>query len=62
MLICALIAVQNATPVALEFFGVKTVPIPFGLMLTFATVLGMVGTIVLQPILLGSRRPRPEDD
>ncbi len=62
MLICALISVQNAAPIALEFFGAKAVPIPFGLLLTFATVLGMVGTIFLQPLILGGRRSHAEDD
>jgi uncharacterized integral membrane protein len=61
MLICALISVQNAQPISLEFFGFKSVPIPFGLLLTFATVMGMVGTIVLQPLLFGLRR-RAEDE
>jgi uncharacterized integral membrane protein len=62
MLICALIAVQNATPIALEFFGAKAAPIPFGLLLTFAAVLGMVGTIFVQPLIFGSRRSHAEED
>jgi uncharacterized integral membrane protein len=63
MLICALIAMQNAQPISLEFFGAKLVPVPFGLLLVFMAVLGMVGSIVLQPLFFGfRRRSRIEED
>jgi uncharacterized integral membrane protein len=54
----ALISVQNAQPISLEFFGQKSVAMPFGLMLTAATIVGMVGLSLLQPLLLPTRRDR----
>ncbi len=39
----ALIAIQNATPVALQFLGIQSVAIPVGLLMAFSASLGMVG-------------------
>ena len=62
MLAIAFIAVQNAQPISLEFFGLRSVPIPFGLLLTFTTVIGMISCTVLQPLFTRSRRNRFEDE
>jgi uncharacterized integral membrane protein len=62
MLAIAIITVQNAQPLSIEFFGQKTVAMPFGLMLTGVTVIGMVGVGLLQPLLFPSRRNRPQDE
>lgn len=40
----ALIAIQNATPVSLQFLGLQTIQIPLGLVLAFSASIGMVGT------------------
>lgn len=50
----ALIAIQNAKGVTIRFLLLQSVEIPFGLVLTFAFVLGMVGTALLLPLLRGS--------
>jgi uncharacterized integral membrane protein len=54
----ALISVQNAQPVSIEFFGQKSVAMPFGLMLTLAATIGMIGVGLLRPLLLPMRRDR----
>jgi hypothetical protein len=62
MLAVALITVQNAAPMSITLFGQKSVPLPFGLMLTGVTVIGMVGVGLLQPLLFPRRRDRPSDE
>jgi uncharacterized integral membrane protein len=52
----ALIAIQNARGVTLRFLLFQSVEIPFGLLLTFGFVLGLVGTALLLPILQGRVR------
>jgi uncharacterized integral membrane protein len=42
----ALIAIQNATPVSLQFLTLRTIEIPLGLVMAFSASLGMVGTAV----------------
>jgi uncharacterized integral membrane protein len=46
----ALISVQNATPVSLRFLVFQSIQIPFGLMLAFSVVVGLLSTVVLQPL------------
>jgi uncharacterized integral membrane protein len=58
MLAIAFISVQNAQPISITCFGQQSVAMPFGLMLTFAAVIGMVGISLLQPLLLPSQRDR----
>jgi uncharacterized integral membrane protein len=62
LVVVAVVSVQNAQPVSLNAFGFQTVAIPFGLLLTFAAVSGMVGTIVLAPIFRpgGARANKPD--
>lgn len=62
MLVCAIwvvaiaiIAVQNATPVAINFLGLQSVPLPFGVVLSFYAAGGMLLTGVLLTFL-GRRR------
>lgn len=47
----ALIAIQNAAPIALKFLAFQTIELPFGLVLAFSVMLGILGTAVLQPLL-----------
>ncbi|MBE9029358.1 DUF1049 domain-containing protein [filamentous cyanobacterium LEGE 11480] len=61
MLAIALISIQNAQPVSIEFFGTRSIAIPFGLLLTCTTVIGMIGTVLLQPILRPSHRSADEE-
>ncbi len=54
----ALISVQNAAPVALQFLFFRSVPLPFGLLLGFCVGLGAV----LAAVLVGlGRSPRRID-
>ncbi len=62
MVAIALISVQNAQPTSIAFFGQQSIAMPFGLLLTCTAVLGMVGISLLQPLLLPSRRDRPQED
>lgn len=52
----ALIAIQNATPISLQFLGLRTVEIPIGLVLAFSASLGMIGTTVVLGVWQAARR------
>ena len=52
----AILSVQNATPVALQFLAFRSVPLPFGLWLGFGLAAGMVGTAGLLTFLPAKRR------
>ncbi|MEO1093670.1 MAG: hypothetical protein AAFX01_02055 [Cyanobacteria bacterium J06638_28] len=43
----AIIAVQNATPVAIQFLTFQSVALPFGVVLSFCAALGMLMTAAL---------------
>jgi uncharacterized integral membrane protein len=47
----ALVAAQNGTRVAIQFLGVQTIQIPFGILLAFSAAMGMVATALLLPLL-----------
>lgn len=53
----AVIAIQNAAPITLQFLSFQSIAIPIGLVLAFSVALGMVGMALLLPLLppLGSR-------
>lgn len=48
----AIVAVQNATPVSLQFLGLQSIEMPFGVVLAFCAAGGMVVTAVIL-LLLG---------
>lgn len=52
----AIVSVQNATPVAIQFFGLESVELPFGVVLSFCVAGGMLVTAVLLSLLGGHRR------
>ena len=59
----AIISVQNATPVSLQFLVFQSIQIPFGLMLAFSVSVGLLGTAVLQPLWgLGESQSRIDED
>ena len=66
VVLIAIVSVQNAELVYLRFFGFESIRIPFGLMLAFSFVIGIIGTAILQPLwnIIGSGwgRSRYEDD
>lgn len=51
----AILSVQNATPVSLQFLAFRSVALPFGLWLGFGLAAGMVGMASLLT-LSGSKR------
>ena len=59
----ALISVQNATPVSLQFLVFQSLQITFGLMLAFSVGVGLLGTAVLLPLWgLGESQSRIDED
>jgi uncharacterized integral membrane protein len=48
--VIALVAIQNAAPIAFQFLGFQSIQIPLGLVLAFSVVLGMTGTALLLPL------------
>jgi uncharacterized integral membrane protein len=40
----ALVAIQNATPISLQFLSIRSVEIPLGLVMAFSASIGMIGT------------------
>lgn len=64
VLVCAiaLVAAQNGTRVAIQFLGVQSIQMPFGIMLAFSVAVGMVGMALLLPLLqVSTRSPQRED-
>ncbi len=57
MVAIAIVAVQNATPVAVQFLWGRSVPLPFGVVLGFAVAIawGVTGAVVA---LLPAAPPR----
>jgi uncharacterized integral membrane protein len=58
----ALISVQNAKLVSLQFLGFQSVQIPFGLLLGFSAAVGVVGMGLILPALQGSTQTRQRVD
>ncbi|MER3432130.1 MAG: DUF1049 domain-containing protein [Leptolyngbya sp. ERB_1_1] len=56
----ALVAVQNAAPVSLRFLTFQTIELPFGLVIAFSVMVGILGTAIVQPLL--GRLPGQSDD
>ncbi|WP_072621567.1 DUF1049 domain-containing protein [Spirulina major] len=52
----ATLSIQNVTPLAVRFLNLQSVEIPFGVLLTFAVVVGLVVGMVLP--IFASRSPR----
>jgi uncharacterized integral membrane protein len=57
----ALIAIQNATPVTLRFLTFQTVEIPFGLVIAFSVMVGILGSAIAQPLFGFSPTSSDED-
>jgi uncharacterized integral membrane protein len=57
----ALIAVQNAEPVSLRFLVFQTIEFPFGIVLAFGAMLGILGTAIMQPLFRVSHSSREDD-
>jgi uncharacterized integral membrane protein len=51
----AVLAIQNATPVTLQFLTVQSVAIPLGLVMAFSASVGMVGTALALGLLQSGR-------
>jgi uncharacterized integral membrane protein len=57
----ALISVQNAQTVTVNFLQFQTVPIPVGVVLAFCVAIGIAGTALVLPFWQAPA-PRPFDD
>jgi uncharacterized integral membrane protein len=57
----SLIAIQNATPVTLRFLTLQTIEIPFGLVIAFSVMIGIIGSAIAQPLLGFSLTSSDED-
>ncbi|MGL5510537.1 MAG: lipopolysaccharide assembly protein LapA domain-containing protein [Microcoleaceae cyanobacterium] len=47
----ALIAIQNATPFTLQFFGWETISMPLGIMIALSVMLGIITGTIMLPFL-----------
>jgi uncharacterized integral membrane protein len=54
----AILSVQNATPVSIQFLTLRSVEMPFGVVLGFCVAGGMIATVLLV-LLLGSPKRLP---
>ncbi|EKV02425.1 Protein of unknown function (DUF1049) [Leptolyngbya sp. PCC 7375] len=52
----AILSVQNATPVSLQFLAFRSVALPFGLWLGIGLAAGLVGTAGLLTVFSSKRR------
>lgn len=50
----AIVSVQNATPVSLNFFGLRSIEIPLGVVLAFFAAASMVITALVLNLLVGA--------
>jgi uncharacterized integral membrane protein len=54
VVVIAIIAVQNATPVSLRLLNLQSIEIPFGVLLAFAVAGGMVAAAIALLVLGGN--------
>lgn len=52
----AILSVQNATPISVNFFRAETVALPVGIWLAFALGVGMIGTALLMGLFGGKKK------
>ncbi|MEM1290393.1 MAG: hypothetical protein AAGH67_02790 [Cyanobacteria bacterium P01_H01_bin.162] len=57
VMVIAIVSVQNATPVAIEFLGLRSVELPVGVVLSFGVAGGLVVTALLMTVAR-DRRPQ----
>lgn len=50
--VISIIVIQNFTPVALKFLVFQSIDIPVGIVLAFSVGAGIVGTAIVQPLLV----------
>ncbi|PMB19852.1 hypothetical protein CEN40_14845 [Fischerella thermalis CCMEE 5205] len=50
IMVVALLSVQNATPVSLQFLGFRSIQLPVGLLLALCASVGMIAMALLQPL------------
>jgi uncharacterized integral membrane protein len=49
--VIAILATQNTTPLALHFLGLRSVPLPLGLILALGGILGWLGTSLILAVI-----------
>lgn len=56
----AILSVQNATAVTIQFFAWQSVELPLGIVLTFAFALGLLIVALIRPVWALTTSPRPQ--
>jgi len=54
----AILSVQNATPVAIQFLGLQSIELPLGVVLSFCVAGAMLTTAALLLLFSNQRRPQ----
>jgi len=54
----AILSVQNATPVAIQFLGLQSIELPLGVVLSFCVAGAMLATAALLLLFGDQRRPQ----
>jgi len=54
----AILSVQNATPVAIQFLGLQSIELPLGVVLSFCVAGAMLATAALLLLFSNQRRPQ----
>jgi uncharacterized integral membrane protein len=52
----AILSAQNGAPISLQFFGLRSIQIPLGMLLAFFAAASMVGTTLVLPVVTRERR------
>jgi uncharacterized integral membrane protein len=58
----AILSVQNATPVSVNFLNFQSIQLPVGLLLAFSVGVGIIAMAITQPLFAGSRQARNDLD
>ena len=61
MVAVAILSVQNATAVTIQFFAWQSVDMPVGIVLAFSFALGVIMVALVRPIWLLTGSPDPPD-
>ncbi|MBD2020867.1 DUF1049 domain-containing protein [Leptolyngbya sp. FACHB-36] len=60
--VISIIVIQNFTPVALKFLVFQSIDIPVGIVLAFSVGAGIVGTAIVQPLLVDVSSGTEDDE
>ena len=55
VIVIAIVSVQNATPISVQFLAFRSVELPFGVVLSFCVAGGMIATAILMNLFRSYR-------